>query len=161
VRLANSHAYLVLAVAGSIAFAAVVGEYWLTDAMVLGVLAVGVAYFCFVSPTTQEDTDKVRTLLTPGPSSMMPLQRRRGKTKAVPASKGPAHIRGSRIAHYFVVSRLKSTERVADTTDSPFEQALLRHPGWRSLSGMELEDFVKTAQEIQMQAGSGEPGAAK
>jgi hypothetical protein len=127
----------VLAVAVAVAYGVEVGPYWVTDMLVFAVLAGAVAYFCFV-----------RGAKTTSLASRNRLSRLESSLdwRQVTEPDQRDHVSRSRIAHYVIVSRIKSTAFTAwlrRVSDSPFERALLGEPRWRTFSGESLEEITR------------------
>lgn len=133
-RVGRAHSYAVLAIAVAVIYGVWVGPYWVTDEEVFLVLACAVAFICFTrGPKTEVTFHKWGMRLGTGTE----LERRE------PAPR-------SRIAHYALFSRTKSTASTAwlrRESDSPFERALLSEPGWRTLSGESLEEISRKVTE--------------
>jgi hypothetical protein len=155
VRFSRAYLYAVLAVAAAVAYGVGEGQYWVTDLEVfVGVVSV-VTYLCFARRAKTESMHKVlRIVYQPrGPQgSREPTKS--GNQEAMepdPRERLPEeteHIPRSRMAHYAIVSRTKSrtlTDWLHLESDSPFERVLFGEPGWRKLSGDDLEEISRKA----------------
>jgi hypothetical protein len=133
-----------LAVAMVVAYGFGVGPYWLTDMIVFAVAAIAVASFCFVTLARKKNIEQAyRALGAPGKQvgRHLPVVTEPELRERMPRS---------RIAHYVIISRIKSAAFIAwllRESDSPFERALLIEPGWRTLSGESLEEVTRKAPD--------------
>jgi hypothetical protein len=125
-----------LTVGVAVLYGVEVGSYWLTDAVVFAVVAVAVAFLCFA----ERGVDSLLDVLGFGLARAS-----RGRVAKTRGTEGDQteHLPRSRIAHYVIVSRIKSTSDIAKRSDTPFERALLSEPGWRTLSGRSLDEIAK------------------
>ena len=135
-RVRRTYLYAALAVVAAVAYGVGDGAYWVTDAVVLAVVAVAVAILCFA----ERNVDRLFDVLNFGLARANTL---RGAKTAVAEPTQRERMPRSRIAHYVAVSRLKSTAAIAKQSDTPFERALLSQPEWRTLSGGNLEEITK------------------
>lgn len=148
----RTHIYTVLAVAVAVAYGVGVGEYWVTDMMVFAVVASAVAWFCFARGAKTKDIEAgYRALGVSGKQIYRPAEPHSAYGHAWGVVTEPdqrEQVSRSRIAHYVVVSRIKSTTLTAwlrRESDSPFERALFSEPEWRTLSGESLEEISRKA----------------
>lgn len=144
-RFSRTFLYATLAVTAAVAYGVGVGSYWLADMVVFTVVASTVAYLCFARGAKAKSIEHgYRALGGVGKLADRPL-------KVDDADTEPGrreHVSRSRIAHYVIVSRIKSTALAAwlrRESDSPFERALLNESGWRKLSGENLEETIRKA----------------
>jgi hypothetical protein len=145
VRVGRTFLYATLAVAVAVAYGVGVGPYWLTDMVVLSVVASVVAYFCFARGAKAKSIEHGYRAQG-GVGKPVDRHVRIDDTVAEPDKR--EHVFRSRIAHYVIVSRIKSTASAAwlrRESDSPFERALLSESGWWKLSEESLEEITKKA----------------
>jgi hypothetical protein len=155
VRVGRAHLYAVLAIAAVVAYAVGVGSYWLADMVVFAAVASAVAWFCFARGVKKGDIDQVFQILGPGAPRLgyrsgLEVNRSVERDGAVTEPDQRESVPRSRIAHYVIVSRIKSatfTAWLRRESDSPFERALLCEPGWRTLSGEGLEEVIRKAPD--------------
>jgi len=133
----------------ALAFAAVVaysiwfGAYWLTDVAVLSIVAFVVAFMSLA----EGGTDRLLDILG---FSLGRARRRRGtKTTSIQHDQ-KEQIPRSRITHYVVVSRIKSTLEIAKRSDNPFERVLFSRPEWRTLNESKLREIARNATSASM-----------
>jgi len=141
VRVARAYVYAVLAVAVAVAYGVWVGPYWVTDTVVLAVMASAVAFLCFGRGVEAESIFAVLRMGTKVGNQYAPEP---SKRQRVPDQR--ERVSRSRIAHYVTLSRIKSTALdswLRQESDSPFERALLSEPGWRRLSGENLMEITR------------------
>lgn len=145
-RVGKGPLYAVFAVAFAVAYGFGAGPYWLTDMVVFAVMAIAVAYFCFVKGAKTTGVEQAYQTLG-NQTQVGKLAGRPVKRDAVVAELGQReHAPRSRIAHYVTVSRIKSRASTAwlrRESDSPFERALLGESGWQRLSEEGLEEIVR------------------
>jgi hypothetical protein len=106
--------YIALAAALAVAFGASVGPYWVDDAVVFAVFSFAICVSCFARVDEAPRTD----------------------------SEDRGYFPRSRIAHYALVSRIKSGSSTALASYNPFERAVLSEPDWRTLSAEELKRII-------------------
>ena len=135
-RIGRNFLYAVLAVAGSLTYALLLGSYWLTDALVFALVAALVASLCFA----EKSADSLFDLLG---FSLARTSRYRGTKTAHAELDQRERIPRSRIAHYVMVSRIKSTAALASISDSPFERAVLCNPAWQTLPAERLDEVAR------------------
>jgi len=107
------YASLVLSTALALVFAVSVGSYWVDDAIVFAL--VSCALFA---------------ILSRGPRTEGPLEYGFRPEMTLPRS---------RIVHYVLVSHIRSDASTTTVSANPFERALLKVQGWRTLSAEELK----------------------
>lgn len=148
--------YGALAVTAVVAYAAGMGPYWLADMVVLALVAIAVAWFCFSGGAkTKRPNQAYRTLGIGGAGTSGNLIGTGGRRtdKGVPVVVDPGQRERaprSRVAHYAIVSRARSktlTAWLRKESDSPFERVLFDEPGWRRLSGDRLEEITRRARD--------------
>lgn len=142
--------YAALTVAAAVAYGIGVGPYWLTDLVAFALVACAVGFFCHARGrrTTGVETayETLRTQSQVGKLAGRPVKR-----DLAPESDQRERVPRSRIAHYVIVSRIKSAASTAwlrRESDSPFERALLSESEWRKLSGESLEEVVRKVPDV-------------
>jgi hypothetical protein len=148
VKVNRAYLYAMLAVAVTIAYGVGVGPYWVADMLVFAVTAGVVAWFCFFRRAETKNIEAGYGLLTRVDGRQ--VHRRVEPRSQVTERDQREHVSRSRIAHYVIVSRIKSTTFAAwlrRESDSPFERALLGEPKWRTLSEESLEEITKKAPD--------------
>jgi hypothetical protein len=141
----RNYLYAVLAVAAAVVYGVAEGAYWVTDVVVLAVVAVAVGILCLA----KRRVDPVVEILTFGVSAHYGA---RGAKTAAAELNQRERIPRSRIAHYVALSRIKSTAAIAKQFDTPFERALLSQPEWRTLSGGGLEEITRKATDASAES---------
>jgi hypothetical protein len=145
VRFSKIYLYAVLAVAGAVAYGVGEGQYWVTDLEVFAVVVGAVAYLCFARGGRTKDTEPYYRALGVGAKDVYrPAELR----SVVTEPDQREHLPRSRMAHYVIVSRTKSrtlTDWLRLESDSSFERTLFGEPGWRTLSGEDLEEIARKA----------------
>ena len=141
-RVRRNYLYAALAVAAAVAYGVGDGAYWVTDSVVLAVVAVAVAILCFA----ERSVDRLFEILNFG-LGVGRVNRVQGAKTAAANPTQRERMPRSRIAHYVTVSRFKSTAAIAKQSDTPFERALLSQPEWWTLSGASLEEITRKATD--------------
>ena len=131
--------YLALATATAVAFGVVVGSYWAADAVVLAVVSFVVISVCSGSATL---LGVLTFLFQRTPTRRPPSV---GAPAADPGQR--AYVPRSRIAHYVVVSRIKSAVSAIQVSDNFFERELVSKPSWRTMSSEELRRMFGRRRE--------------
>ena len=150
-RVGRAHLYAALVTAAVVAYAVGVGSYWLADMVVLAAVAIAVAWFCLARGAKTEGIEQAYQILGPGMPRLgyrsgLEVNRLVEGNGAVTEPEQRERVPRSRIAHYVIVSRIRSktfTAWLRQESDSPFERALLREPGWRTLSGEGLKEISR------------------
>lgn len=91
------------------------GDLWIAEALVLTVAALAIVF------------DSLR------------------KAESRPATAVDAPNPRSRIEHYYQLTKVKDSSRLAKTADNPFERNLLALRGWSGITDAELVNLAKTA----------------
>ncbi len=128
------------------AYAYFLGTYWVTDLALLAALGGVVMYFGWLGALSEDDVATAARMVVYltgfGVSRVMMIATRRSKGGE---ERGRAtRVRRSRIAHYVAVSRMKSTSFLSRESESPFERALLRTPGWKKLTAEGLAEVGRS-----------------
>ena len=147
-KVGRARLYAVLVIAMAVAYGVGVGPYWLADAVVFAIVAGAVASFCF----GERNVESLFAFLGFGLSR---TYRQQGAKRTVIEPDQREHVPRSRIAHYVIVSRIRSTTLTAwlrRGSDSPFERALFSEPGWRRLSGESLEEITRKAPDAPVKS---------
>ena len=134
-KVPRTYLYAALAVVAAAAYGVWDGAYWVTDALVLAVVAVAVVILCFA----ERNVEHLLDMLSFRHEYTFVLQ---GAKTAVTQRDQRERMPRSRITHYVMVSRVKSTAVIANQSDTPFERALLSRPEWRTLSTGSLNEIT-------------------
>jgi hypothetical protein len=115
------YASLVLSTALALVFAVSVGSYWVDDAIVFALVS------CVLF-----------AILSRGPRTEGPFEYGFGPKMTLPRS---------RIVHYVHVSHIRSDASTTIVSANPFERALLKVQGWRTLSAEELKIISRSHRQ--------------
>ena len=113
-RLRIGYLYGLLAAVSAVAFGAIIGPYWVDDAIIIAAIVVAVTAYSFWNLDTA--------------SSENP--------------EGREYLPRSRIAHYALLSRIRMNSPATWGPSDPFERALLQNENWRTLSEEELREVA-------------------
>jgi len=154
VKAGRAYLYAALAVAVAATYGIGVGPYWVTDMLVFAVAAGVVAWLCFSREAKEKDIE-AGFRLKGGSTGGGKIYRSAELRSVVSEPDQIERVPRSRIAHYVIISRSRST-KLADwlrrESDSPFERALLSEPGWRTLSGEGLGEITRKALDTQVKS---------
>lgn len=133
-KVSRTYVYALIVTVLAVTYGVLLGPLWVTDAFVLGFLAVGVMWFSL----SRKDRGNPRQWeLKKWPASATVMDPEPEEKKQVPRS---------RIAHYVFVSGIKSTASVAKSYGA-FERTLLSDPKWQKLSGESLNGIIGKARD--------------
>jgi len=136
-RPSAGYLYSALAIVFAVAFGLGVGPYWVDDAIVLALLALGVLSFCL------RETEGMKSLVSLWSPASAGNQPRDGNQARFTGIHYAEYVPRSKIARFVTLSRIAHRSPSAWDSHDPFERELLSHSGWQELSADELNAIVQ------------------